>query len=444
MSVTPSTSPSPTPRQRRRPGKMSEEGNFIPLRKAELRQRLLDDPILAPPQREQLEQLCRLLEAAIHYDYCQLLEQLKDSYAPFDPDADTKRVTQLPAAQRDQRADDFFDAFIDLVDRGNFQHVPHEQLTAALDKASALGLNLVVNFSVFQRLEIFARGHAIVKKQLPRTWTRWTTRTVEVPVFQRLILVFRLKQHARVGKEISADTIYAKLFKDIPKHDLEMLLPGTEVRMSWLDHGKIVLPTLSGVGLAVHKIVTGAALLAISSVAGTLALLGLIGGTVGYGARSFFAYLNTKDKYQLSLTRSLYFQNLDNNAGVMYRLLDDAEEQEFREAMLAYFLLWKNAGPDGWTIEQLDLAAEDWLLHACAVQVDFEIADALNKLVAMKLIRPATGARWRAVELDEALATLDATWDGIFHSDPLRNRTQIPHFFRPSERPSDEDWGPVL
>ena len=51
--------------------------------------------------------------------------------------------------------------------------------------------------------------------------------------------------------------------------------------------------------------------------------------------RSFHGYLRTREKHQLSLTRHLYFQNLDNNAGVIYHLLAEAEEQEFREIVLA-------------------------------------------------------------------------------------------------------------
>jgi hypothetical protein len=137
-----------------------------------LRQRLLEDPILTAPQREQLEQLCRLLEAAVHYDYCQLLEVLKDSYAPFDPDADTFRE-HVPVAERDERANSFFAAFMDMVDRANFQHVPHDQLTEALEQSSGFGVNLVVDFGVFQRLEIFARGNRVAKKRLPWSWLRW-------------------------------------------------------------------------------------------------------------------------------------------------------------------------------------------------------------------------------------------------------------------------------
>jgi len=446
--ATQSTSRNDTPpKRRRRPRTASGQENFIPLRKADLRKAILADSILTTPQREQLTQLCRLLEAAIHHDYHELLEQLKDSYAPFDPDADTQGRAELSDEQRQELADDFFAALVDLVDRANYRHLLHEHLVDALDEATAFGINLDVDFNVFKRLEIFARGSAVVTKRLPGWWNRWRNKTIDIPVYQRLILLFRLREHKRLGPAADLNTIYVKMFKDIPKSDLDMLLPGTKVRMSWLDQSKILLPTVSGIAMALFKIVQGALAVAFMSIYGLLALLGLVGGTIGYGIRSFFAYLNTKDKYHLSLTRSLYFQNLDNNAGVIFRLLDDAEEQEFREAIIAYFLLWKNAGPDGWTIDQLDLAAEQFLLEASGVQVDFEIGDALDKLVAMKLVRPVAGAKWCAVELDPALAVLDATWDGIFHAGQRGTPRQVPHFFRagPADAPVDsDDWGPVL
>ena len=53
---------------------------------------------------------------------------------------------------------------------------------------------------------------------------------------------------------------------------------------------------------------------------------------------------------------------------------------------MAYFLLWKNAGSQGWTVEQLDMAAEQFILDHAHTQVDFEIGDALDKLVGMKLV----------------------------------------------------------
>jgi len=128
--------------------------------------------------------------------------------------------------------------------------------------------------------------------------------------------------------------------------------------------------------------------------------------------RSFFSYLRTREKHQLCLTRNLYYQNLDNNAGVIYHLLAEAEEQEFREIVLAWWLLWRG-GLSGAMAEQLDTAAEDWLQRRCGVEANFEIGDALDKLQRLGLANHNSG-RWRAVSIEEALQTLDRSWDEQF------------------------------
>src|SRR4029079_7412673 len=176
--------------------------------------------------------------------------------------------------------------------------------------------------------------------------------------------------------------------------------------MSLLDRCKIVLPTLSGVSIAVWKIVQGAILVAAAGFYGSLASWGLIGGTVVYGVRSFYGYLNTKQKYQLNLTESLYYQNLDNNAGVLFRLLDEAEEQEAREAMLAYFFLWRHAPAEGWSAEQLDRHIENWLQVATARRIDFEVGDALSKLIRLGVAEVLSDGNLRVVPLARAIEKL--------------------------------------
>ena len=107
----------------------------------------------------------------------------------------------------------------------------------------------------------------------------------------------------------------------------------------------------------------GLVIFTIAGTRGLLAFLGLVGGTLGYGLKSFFGYLHTKDKYHLNLTRSLYYQNLDNNAGVIFRILDEAELQEFAETLLAYAILWRCDRPEGLTPDELDRRAETLLLR---------------------------------------------------------------------------------
>ena len=79
---------------------------------------------------------------------------------------------------------------------------------------------------------------------------------------------------------------------------------------------------------------------------------------LGYGYKTWYSFQVSQQTYTLQLTQSLYYQNLDNNSGVMFRLLDEAEEQETREILLAYFYLWRYAGDEGWTVSQLNDAVE--------------------------------------------------------------------------------------
>ena len=86
----------------------------------------------------------------------------------------------------------------------------------------------------------------------------------------------------------------------------------------------------------------------------------------------------------MNLTKHLYYQNLDNNSGVFFRLLDEAEEQEFREAALAYFLLWKYAEGTGWSERRVDEVAEEYLQEVTGIDIDFEVDDALAKLKSFR------------------------------------------------------------
>jgi hypothetical protein len=407
--------------------------HFIPLRPAELVQKLADDPAVTIFEREQFRQLCQLIEATIHHEYRTRLEALKAAYAPFDPDRDDRRQGE---ASRDSRnategearnavegvpysARKLYDQFDALLMRANYRRLTREELEQAVREPNHTGLKLRLNLDIFERLEIYVRGDMLAAKT-SRSWqTLWREKTVPIPIHRRLALIFRLKQATPATEPLDTRAVVLKLFKDIPQQDVETLLPGACIRIGWLEQAKIVLPTLSGVGLTLFKLLKGAAAVAFVSLYGLIAFLALVSGAVGYGVRSFYGYLQTREKHQLSLTRHLYFQNLDNNAGVIYHLLAEAEEQEFREIVLAYWLLWRG-GQSGATTRQLDTAAETWLRQRCGLAVDFEIADAVAKLHRLGLATPTRSAsegvpsRWRAASIDDALASLDHAWDACF------------------------------
>jgi hypothetical protein len=388
--------------------------HFIPLRKADLVRILTGDTALRAGDRELFLSLCRLLESTFHFEYHQQLEDLKECYAPFDPDADTRPAgPALPDAGAG-RFDELFRRLTTLLERANFRRLQRAEIEQALAITSAWGIRLDVDFDVFERLEVYSRGEIVTRREVRRAANFYRREEYEVPTYQRLVVMFRLRPHRRLSAMEEAHPVYLKIFKNIPKMDLEMLLPGGQVRMTLLDRGRILLPTLSGIALTAVKLIKGAVVLAYAGVYGLVGFLGVVGGTVGYGVRSFFGYLRTKEKYQLNLTRSLYYQNLDNNAGVLFRLLDEAEEQEFREAILAWFLLWRSAPPAGWTQAELDRHAEEFLRSATGADVDFEVHDALDKLRRLGLVVALPGERLQAVPLRDALVRLDRAWDGLF------------------------------
>ena len=391
--------------------------HFIPIRKSELIGLLCGAGELSAAEQAEFSLFCKLLDAVVHHQYHRRLERLKDVYAAFDPDSDTRECVLRDSHERDQLSPLFFKEFTRLLERANYERVTQEEIEQALVESTDWGVNLTVDFDVFERLEIYARGDIVGRRTRRKLRNAYREEEVEVPIYQRLILVFRLNDKIK-DNDVDTETIYIKLFKNIPKMDLDMLLPGSRVRMTWLDQTKIFVPSLTGMVLSIIKLLQAGLFVALSGFYGMLAFLGLVGGTIGYGVRSFFGYLSTKDKHQLNLTRSLYYQNLDNNAGVIYRMLDSAEEQEMREVILSYYLLWKQAPRDGWTARKIDAKAESLIRRAIDFDVDFEIQDAIAKLRRLRLVEPVEGNRWRAVPISVALQQLQSTWQNVKHRNP--------------------------
>jgi hypothetical protein len=392
----------------------SDREQFIPVRKTDLVELLCRDWPLSAHERDHFRRFCRRLDATLHCEYHARLEHLKDAYAQFDPDSDTQPLLAPAAGKPEQEIEPLFTQFIALLERANFKRLSPSDMTAALERSSEWGINLEVDFDVFDRLEIFSRGDVIGQRSRRRWRKLMRVEQVDLPIYQRLVVILKLRERTGRSAHIDTDSVYIKIFKDIPKVDLEMLLPGTRIKLSLTDRGKIVLPTLSGVAITIWKIVQGAVTLALSS-AYSLTFLSLVGGTLGYGLKSFYGYLQTKQKYQLSLAESLYYQNLDNNAGALFRLLNEAEEQEFREAVLAYFFLLTKAGDAGWRREHLDDAIEEFLDESMHIKVDFEIGDAVDKLVRFQLLRESGDGLLHALPLREALMAIDRAWSHAGH-----------------------------
>lgn len=388
--------------------------HYIPLRKSELVELLCKDRGMAPEQDGQFRQLATLLAATFHFEYHQKLEELKNDYAPFDPDAATKTIAPLSAQERATRLDGLFKEFTWLMERANFKRLDRAAIEAATKEVSDWGLNMDVDFSLFDRLDVFSRGDT-KGTRYRRRWTNWFRQeSVQLPVYQRLVLIVKMKKTKRLPASVDVNHVFLKIFKDIPKVDLEMLLPGARVKMPGAQRLKLGGSIVSGLGFVVYNVVNSVVGVATS---GLSLLWGPFAAVAGYGYKQYYGYQTTKTACSLQLTQSLYYQNLGNNQGVLFALLDEAEEQECREALLAYYYLWRHAGTTGWKARDLDDYVEMDLERLADLKVDFEIEDALAKLERLKLVTK-NDDRFVAVPIEQALESLDYAWDNYFTYNP--------------------------
>lgn len=384
--------------------------HFIPVQTPELVRLFAADPSLPEELREPLADLAARVHQLYHRRLHRRLVAIKNEYEPFDPDSDSPPLAPLHAQERQRRLNDLMSDFGWLLDRAHFRHLSRDDIEPMLDDASDWGIRMQVDFSLFDHCAIFARGDGYQTRTL-RSWTTLFREVeIDVPIFRRLVLILKLRPDPRLAKRVEPDHVYLKVFKDIPRADVDMLLPGAKVRLKLFDRGRIGFGLFSGLATMLWRMGKEAwefagHILAADPAAKMSIFWGLAAGTLGYGYKSYYDLRTTRQSYHLNLTQSLYFQCLDSNAGVLTRLFDEAEEQETRTTLLAYFCLWRCAGPDGFTCEELEAAMGLYLDRFAGVTMLCEPGEPAAKLVRLGLAGQ-DGPRYRAAPLAEAVEHL--------------------------------------
>ena len=109
-----------------------------------------------------------------------------------------------------------------------------------------------------------------------------------------------------------------------------------------------------------------------------LAALSALVALGGFIVTQWVRYQRQSLKYQTELTDNIYYRNINNNAGIFDYVIGAVEEQQVKEAFLAYHFLHEAASPP--IAAELDCRIEDWLRATFAIDVDFDVGDALEKL----------------------------------------------------------------
>ena len=382
----------------------------LPFRQGDLTRLLLAEPGLSGEDRERLMQLGHLLGAMFHSEFYETLRELKELYAPLDPDSDYVPLAGCTSARFDDSDEDFFIPFEATLTRANYRLLPRSVIEEAVSAPNEMGLTYTPDFSLFEHLRVYVRGYTKITRACRTVKTRFRKRTVSFDAYQRLVVALKFKEGLKLGPLVRSDVVYLKLYKDVPHVDMEMHLPeqGTKVRMRWLDKAQIASPIVMGIPTMLTKLL-------FASLVSPMALGGLIVAPISAGVNSFFGFQRAKQKHMMSMIQKLYYLTLANNASVLTRLVDSAEDEEYKESVLAYFFLWRSiGGSEPFNVARLDDHIENYLAEKTGVSINFEVSDALTKLVRLGLAHRDARGLLHATPIDQALQALDRRWDDTF------------------------------
>jgi len=369
---------------------------FIPFRRTDLRVMCRQQGGLNAEASQAFERGCDLIEVRYRDEFAAIKQQVKDLYAPVDPDADTRAVDVATSGV----GEGLVALLEDVLNRGNYERVSDDALEAAFQSSSLFPLRLHVNQADFAEVLLYTRGATQKEEQVPLIWGLFP-RPVKFLNYERVVLFLRFHQDVDVDNTLGGcrpGATMLKLFQNVPNADLEMLFPNTRIGMRTIDKLLIGVPAMvSGGVILTTKL--GTTLVLVGSLIGfwlglnkeevelnratAIALLAGLGTLGAYIWKQFSSFRNRKLAFTQALTHNLYFKLLDNNSGVLLRVLDDAEDSECKESLVAYHFLLES--PEPVSANELDQRIEHWFEQRWGYRLDFEIEDALNKLENLSL-----------------------------------------------------------
>ena len=405
---------------------------FIPFRKASIVTMCVDE--VPDEERESFRAFVDLLASLLHHEFRTRLEVIKDTYHPFNPDSDTRSIVEPGPGERQAAQQRLVDELSALAEDANFERISVDDLDRAFVEESLMKVRLEADFDDFEQIVFYRRGEHTRREEV-KQFLGLRRRTLEFTTYAKVLVYVKFQDAAHFeakGKKVddlpfTPGSTIIKLFQNVPRADLEMLFPNAQVRMRPIDKLLIGVPAaVSGVIVIATKLIAavipvllllgfwvGLRREPVQLNQGQLVALGVaLMAFGGFVVRQFTKFKTRKIQFMKALSENLYFRNLDNDAGVFHHLLDAAEEEEVKEAVLAYHFLRTAAGP--LTAAELDGRIEEWFARRWDASFDFEVDDGLAKLRRLRLVDDDGQGRLDAVRLDEAKRRLDEIWDDLF------------------------------
>jgi hypothetical protein len=418
-----------------RPGNADDRDHAIAIRKSELIDALIAHGALAgEEERDRYRQVCRRIAAIFHYEYFAQLERLREDYFYFNPELEPH--AGFDHAALDRAYADLVISLTGVLRDANFAEMSHAEIERAHRERAAMRVEIAAPLDDYREVRFFRRGHHVEMLETA-DWLGLRRRASPVAVHDDVVLFVAVKPAAEIAsrrerkrlarRKIRPGSVLIKYFRNIADIDLNALFPEVRVVMGLRDKLFLGGPALVGgipillklaSTITVLFLVVGfylglAATVRDEEMAAALAALSGLVALGGFITRQWLRYRAQSLKYQQELTDNVYFRNVNNNAGIFDYIIGAAEDQECKEAFLAYFFLCTGASAPA--PAELARSIETWLQQAFGIEIDFRIDEALAKLQSLGLVMRQND-HLATLPLDAALAKLDQDWAAYFKS----------------------------
>ena len=415
-----------------------QRDRVIPLRKSDIIDGLVAEGRLDEADQEKFTQLARMLGAILHYEYSAQLDQLRETYFYFDPEVDPREFGFAKDLSEPYRQ--LSEEFIRILTDANFVEVSHEDITKAFAERARVRVKIKAPIEDYRDVRMFRRGSHMETIEIP-AWFGLRKRPLEVKVYDDVVLMVATKPDdmssdetrralssaRRGGQKVRSGAVLFKYFRHIARADLKALFPNVRVVRSLLDHLMLGVPAiLGGVPILIKLASTLTVLFLVGGfylgLSGTMQdrdmeqALAALSGILALGAfllRQWGNFHRQSLIHQKQVTDNVYYRNVNNNAGIFTYLIGEAEDQDWKEVLLAYYGLLIEAGPV--TRDVLDVRIEELLARVIGVSADFDVDHALSRLRQFDLVIE-TGGGLTAVPLVDALRRLDREWKGLLRT----------------------------
>ncbi|XP_062154883.1 uncharacterized protein LOC133862961 isoform X4 [Alnus glutinosa] len=208
--------------------------------------------------------------------------------------------------------------------------------------------------------------------------------------FQELILLYT-KEDSKSDAESKADvqSLQLKIYERIPIPDLPVIFPHKKLSFRIIDTVRLDASTIVGllaffINYKFEDVLSSPSAVVLDAVA--------ISALIIYVSRVVLGYKQTWDRYQLLVNKTLYEKTLASGFGSVHFLLDASEQQQYKEAILAYAILLKAEKGQVTCRGSVGDKCERFMYDAFKVKVEMPIDKAINTLVRLGLVVTETDA----------------------------------------------------